>query len=133
MSNFKCNLKNNNSNSYADAAKSSKSSCATLCKGGNGEVVTVRNSGCPREIDALMMLQFLSAPSNFEIRARYRLRHGHKTSGPMCALTWYHTPVMTCLKTSQLILTCTQGREEPENFSLFMTNALSFTGEIAPP
>ena len=63
------------------------SSCATLCKRGNGEVVTVRNSGCPREIDALMMLQFLSAPSNFEIRARYRLRHGHKTSGPMCALT----------------------------------------------
>ena len=33
------------------------------------------------------MLQFLSAPSNFEIRARYRLRLGHKTSGPMCALT----------------------------------------------
>ena len=38
------------------------------------------------------MLQFLSAPSNFEIRARYRLRLGHKTSGPMCALTYHTNP-----------------------------------------
>ena len=96
--------------------------------------MTVRNSGCPREIDALMMLQFLSAPSNFEIRARYRLRLGHKTSGPMCALTrMVSYPSHDVLENKPAHSDMHPGREEPENFSLFMTNALSFTGEIAPP